>query len=51
MPTQYSADHIPKTRLVIRGMLALLKKRSRRENLADNKYYESAGKSITGIRS
>ena len=53
MPDQ---DHITKTRLVIRGMLALLKKRVRRENLAeliylaDNKYYLNTGKSITGIQ-
>ena len=53
MPTQ---DHITKTRLAIRGMLALLKKRVRRENLAqliylaDNKYYVNTGKSITGIQ-
>ena len=53
MPTQ---DHIAKTRLVIRGLLALLKKRVRRENLAeliylaDNKYYLNTGKSITGIQ-
>ena len=53
MPTQ---DHITKTRLVIRGMLALLKKRVRRENLAeliylaDNKYYLNTGKSITDIQ-
>ena len=53
MPDQ---DRIAKTRLVIRGMLALLKKRVRRENLAeliylaDNKYYVNTGKSITGIR-
>lgn len=52
MPDQ---DRIAKTRLVIRGMLALLKKRVRRENLAeliylaDNKYYVNTGKSITGI--
>ena len=49
-------DHIAKTRLVIRGLLALLRNRTRRENLAqliylaDNKYYESTGESITGIR-
>ena len=53
MPDQ---DRIAKTRLVIRGMLALLKKRVRRENLAeliylaDNKYYVNTGKSITGIQ-
>ena len=53
MPDQ---DHITKTRLVIRGMLALLKKRVRRENLAeliylaDHKYYLNTGKSITGIQ-
>ena len=53
MPTQ---DQIAKTRLVIRGLLALLKKRVRRENLAeliylaDNKYYLNTGKSITGIQ-
>ena len=53
MPTQ---DHIAKTRLVIRGLLALLKKRARRENLAeliylaDNKYYLNTGKSITGVQ-
>ena len=53
MPDQ---DRIAKTRLVIRGMLALLKKRVRRENLAeliylaDNRYYVNTGKSITGIR-
>lgn len=53
MPDQ---DRIAKTRLVIRGMLALLKKRVRRENLAeliylaDNRYYVNTGKSITGIQ-
>ena len=56
MPTQNHADHIAKTRLAIRGMLALLRKRARPENLAqliylaDSKYYESTGESITGIR-
>ena len=56
MPTQDHIDHISKTKLVIRGLLALLRKRARHENLAqliylaDSKYYESAGESITDIR-
>ena len=55
MPTQDHADHIAKTRLAIRGMLAQLRKRVRPENLAqliylaDNKRYEYTGESITGI--
>ncbi len=56
MPTQDHIDHIAKTRLVIRGLLALLRKRARPESLAqliylaDSKYYESTGEPITGIR-
>lgn len=56
MPTQDHADHIAKTRLAIRGMLAQLRKRVRPENLAqliylaDNKRYEYTGESITGIQ-
>ena len=56
MLTQDHPDHIAKTRLAIRGMLALLRKRVRPENLAqliylaDSKYYESVGMSITGIQ-
>ena len=56
MLIQDHPDHIAKTRLAIRGMLALLRKRVRPENLAqliylaDSKYYESVGMSITGIQ-